>query len=150
MAPGPNFYEQSARRTDPLKITTTCLSEASIPEPAKRVELNAAKAPAPVESPSRSATPNPSAPVEAPTDSPVPKVPVAQKPRKNVPSMCDYLSLEQLEDLWSTQDMYKGTVEAPTRSKPRRFTAAQIKEARAQIGDLPVHPAFRDYSQIVS
>ena len=39
--------------------------------------------------------------------------------REPVPSMADYLTLEQLEVVWRSQDTYKGMVEAPRTASPR-------------------------------
>lgn len=63
-------------------------------------------------------------------------------------SVSDYLSLEQLEDLWQTNDVYAGTIEAP--SKPR-FTMAQILEARTYMdNDRSARTMHHHSPQIVS
>ena len=66
----------------------------------------------------------------------------ARRPRKHVPSMVDYPSLEQLESMWENQDRYVGTVFiAP--QKPASPIWRIIQEP-PRSSDLPVHPAFRD------
>ena len=66
---------------------------------------------------------------------------VAQRqPRKQVESMVEYLSLEQLENMWRSQDMYLGTVVAPQKPTSPMFRIEE--DPRSPI--LPVHPAFRN------
>ena len=74
-------------------------------------------------------------------------------PRNNVQSMADYLSLEQLETLWKSQDRYKGTVDVPQKPASPMFRIAE-EDPRSPIlpaflHELPSpprpedHPAFR-------
>ena len=73
--------------------------------------------------------------------------------RNNVMSMADYLSLEQLERLWQSQDRYKGTVDVPQKPASPMFRIAE-EDPRSPIlpaflHELPSpprpedHPAFR-------
>ncbi|KAI4154728.1 MAG: hypothetical protein LQ340_001486 [Diploschistes diacapsis] len=68
----------------------------------------------------------------------------AQKPREHVPSMVEYLSLEQLESLWQSQDMYVGTVIAPQ----KLASPVMLRIVEPPISPImSVHPAFRDDPQ---
>jgi len=70
-----------------------------------------------------------------------PGTPPSSRSRKYVPSMADYLSLEQLEDLWESQDFYKGPIDVP--QKP----ASPMWRIDEDDPRSPIHPAFRaDYS----
>ena len=64
--------------------------------------------------------------------------------RKNIPSMIDYLTLSQLENVWQRQDTYKGTVDAPQRAPQQsaRFPS-QRREEKLQVPIMDVHPALR-------
>lgn len=71
------------------------------------------------------------------TSLPVP----GRNPRKHVPSMMEYMSLEQLENLWEAQDLYKGNIDVP--QKPRSpVWRLDAVDPRSPLH--PVHPAFRD------
>ena len=63
-----------------------------------------------------------------------------RQPRKQVESMVEYLSLEQLENMWRSQDMYLGTVVAPQKPKSPMWRI----EEDPRSPSLPVHPAFRN------
>ena len=72
-----------------------------------------------------------------------------------VPSMAEYLSLEQLENMWHSQDRFAGPVGAPAGplaagagkpASPRYRVAAA--DPRSPI--LPIHPAFREGPQVTS
>ena len=66
--------------------------------------------------------------------------PPARQPRKHVPSMIDYLSLEQLEDLWQSQDMYDlMNVDIQKPATPMWQLADSDPRS-----PLPIHPAFRN------
>ena len=68
-----------------------------------------------------------------------------RQPRKHIPSMVgDYLSLDELEDLWQSQDMYLGTVCAPVVSKPKKLLFTLPEGPRSPI--TAIHPAFRNDS----
>ena len=67
----------------------------------------------------------------------------ARQSREHIDSMVDYLSMEQLESLWQSQDMYLGTVIAPQPTSP---PAWRIPDgSRTPI--TSVHPAFRNDPQ---
>ncbi|MCJ1406606.1 hypothetical protein MMC19_000672 [Ptychographa xylographoides] len=105
---------------------------------------------------SMSTTNLPRAPPRAPSDMRHqirlnPAAPGAQsgsrKPRKYVPSMVDYLSLEQLEDLWESQDQYVGPINVPQKpATPRWRIDENDPRSPLRPGDLDIHPAFRNYS----
>ena len=57
--------------------------------------------------------------------------------RRHVPSMVDYLSLEQLEDLWESQDLYQGPVDVPQKPGSPMWRIGE-EDPRS-----PIHPAFR-------
>lgn len=67
--------------------------------------------------------------------------PPSRQPRKHVPSMMDYLSLEQLENLWQSHDMYGGTIGAPQKA-PSPIWRAPDFDPRSPV--LPIHPALRN------
>ena len=50
----------------------------------------------------------------------------ARRKRQHVPSMIDYLTLEQLETVWRGQDTYKGTVDAPRTTDDLDFLAPSL------------------------
>ena len=68
--------------------------------------------------------------------------------------MADYLTLAQLEEVWRSQDTYKGLVEAPRTASPRleearprsadRETAYQVKE-RLNAWSRPRHSRSHDH-----
>jgi hypothetical protein len=89
------------------------------PPPVSRVE---ARAPA-----SQKSTSAP--PAELPAEA-------VQKARKHTTNM-DYLSLEQLENLWESQSLYIGTVDVPT--KPTN----PVWHFNGTDPRSPIHPAFR-------
>ena len=62
--------------------------------------------------------------------------------RRHVPSMVDYLSLEQLENLWESQDLYQGPVDVP--QKP----GSPIWRIGEDDPRSPIHPAFRPHYSI--
>lgn len=62
--------------------------------------------------------------------------------RRHVPSMVDYLSLEQLENLWESQDLYLGPVDVP--QKP----GSPIWRIGEDDPRSPIHPAFRPHYSI--
>ena len=66
-----------------------------------------------------------------------PGVPATRQPRRYVPSMIDYLSLEQLENLWESQDLYKGTIDVPQKPTSPLWRLSE-DDPRS-----PIHPAFR-------
>ena len=66
-----------------------------------------------------------------------PGVPGTGQSRRYVPSMVDYLSLEQLENLWQSQDLYKGPIDVP--QKP----ASPLWRLSEDDPRSPIHPAFR-------
>ncbi|MCJ1485445.1 hypothetical protein MMC06_005619 [Schaereria dolodes] len=63
-----------------------------------------------------------------------------RKSRRYVPSMVDYLTLEQLEDVWDLQDTYKGTVDVP--QKPFSPVRRRPEELVSPISPA-VNAAFR-------
>lgn len=67
-----------------------------------------------------------------------PRAPRAQKtPRKSVPSLCDYLSLDELEGLWAQQDLFVGSVSAPQGQRHgERYSGAAAAAAAAAAGDV--------------
>ena len=77
-----------------------------------------------------------------------------------VPSMAEYLSLEQLEHMWSSQDLFAGPVGAPVvpaataaggggGGKPASpLFRISREDPRSPI--LPLHPAFREGPQVTS
>ena len=68
----------------------------------------------------------------------------AARPLRKRDSMVEYLSLEQLENLWQSQDMYVGTVIAP--QQPANPPMFRIPEGpRSPI--TSIHPAFRNDPQ---
>jgi len=62
--------------------------------------------------------------------------------RRHVPSMLDYLSLEQLEDLWELQDLYLGPVDVPQKPGSPMWRTGE-DDPRS-----PIHPAFRPHYSI--
>jgi len=62
--------------------------------------------------------------------------------RRHVSSMVDYLSLEQLENLWESQDLYQGPVDVP--QKP----GSPIWRIGEDDPRSPIHPAFRPHCSI--
>ena len=70
-----------------------------------------------------------------------------QRSREQVPSMIDYLTLAQLENVWYKQDSYKGTVPAPQSSpSPEVEHAHQRQRRNREIFNGPLldaHPEIR-------
>ena len=61
--------------------------------------------------------------------------------RKATPSMCEYLSLDELENLWQSQDLYTGTVTAPaTKPCSPLYRMTHIGPMPPSLAD---HPAFK-------
>jgi len=73
--------------------------------------------------------------------------PPSRQPRKYVPSMIDYLSLEQLEDLWESQDMYKGPVNVPVKVGSPMWRIDE-DDPRSPLHPEAIHPAFRPHMSI--
>lgn len=67
--------------------------------------------------------------------------------RKHVPSMVDYLSLEQLEDLWESQDFYTGPVNAPQKPATPMWRIDE-DDPRSPLHPGAIHPAFRNHMSI--
>lgn len=63
--------------------------------------------------------------------------PAPLQPRKNVASMVEYLSLEQLEHLWQAQDQCRLAVDLPHHPTSPMFRI-ESEDPRS-----PIHPAFR-------
>lgn len=62
--------------------------------------------------------------------------------RKNTTSMCEYLSLDELENLWQSQDLYGGTITTPATTPCRPlYQMAPISPIPPSLAD---HPAFRN------
>ena len=62
--------------------------------------------------------------------------------RKNTPSVCEYLSLDELENLWQSQDLYAGTDTAPaTKPYSPLYRMTHIGPMPPFLAD---HPAFRN------
>ena len=70
---------------------------------------------------------------------PGPRTP-ARLPRRHIPSMVDYLTMEQLEDIWQIQDQYKGTVDVPTKLASPVWLMPEDEDPQSPS----VHPAFRE------
>ncbi|MCJ1351517.1 MAG: hypothetical protein MMC33_001501 [Icmadophila ericetorum] len=62
-----------------------------------------------------------------------------RQPRCHVPSMIDYLTLKQLEDVWSIHDQYKGPLDVPTKPSTPVWRIEEELDPRSPL----VHPAFR-------
>lgn len=74
--------------------------------------------------------------------------------RQHIQSMADYMTLEELEGIWSSQDFYGGSVEAPqkvqapprrsldrqTISRPERPTTPRIRRTRSQEARTRTQP----------
>ncbi|MCJ1292024.1 hypothetical protein MMC34_003574 [Xylographa carneopallida] len=73
--------------------------------------------------------------------------PPSRLPRKYVPSMIDYLSLEQLEDIWESQDLYKGPVNAPVKVGSPIWRIDE-DDPRSPLHPEAIHPAFRPHMSI--
>ena len=70
-----------------------------------------------------------------------------RKRRENVPSMIDYLTLSQLENVWHRQDTYKGVVYAPQRAPQwNAFISGLRSEEHLQTPHIEDHPAYRRYN----
>ena len=66
--------------------------------------------------------------------------------RENIPSMIDYLTLSQLENVWQRQDTYKGCVDAPQRAPQQSaMFISQPSEENLEIPYIDVHPTQRRY-----
>ena len=65
--------------------------------------------------------------------------------RKHIPSMIDYLTMEQLEREWQRQDRYKGTVDGPTKPGTPQPSSPKwrFEEHLDPRSPLLIHPAFR-------
>ncbi|MCJ1225329.1 hypothetical protein MMC12_001978 [Toensbergia leucococca] len=62
-----------------------------------------------------------------------------ERHREQIPSMIDYLTLEQLENVWRKQDTYKGCVEIPQKTKRQNRRSGEYQAPHA------VHrPSLRD------
>ncbi|KAL8767321.1 MAG: hypothetical protein Q9209_006159 [Squamulea sp. 1 TL-2023] len=70
-----------------------------------------------------------------------------QRAREHIPSMTDYLTLAQLENIWYKQDSYKGTVSAPQSIPSPEFDQMQQRQQRNREilsgPSLDAHPAIR-------
>lgn len=72
-----------------------------------------------------------------------------KRSREQVPSMIDYLTLAQLENVWHKQDSYKGSVTTPqTAPNPEMQGMQKRLDGRAPSGNhdphpMDVHPALR-------
>ncbi|MCJ1318030.1 hypothetical protein MMC15_003357 [Xylographa vitiligo] len=73
--------------------------------------------------------------------------PPSRHPRKYVPSMIDYLSLEQLEDIWESQDLYKGPVNVPVKVGSPIWRIDE-DDPRSPLHPEAIHPAFRPHMSI--
>ena len=73
--------------------------------------------------------------------------PKSRKPRNYVPSMIDYLSLEQLEEKWESQDLYKGPVDVPIRVGSPMWRIDE-HDPRSPLHPEAIHPAFRAHVSI--
>ena len=77
----------------------------------------------------------------------------ARRKRQRLPSMIDYLTLEQLETVWIGQDTYKGTVDAPRTTMDIDFnvTAPFVEQRqRLQIRSGPPTPRRSHSSEHIS
>ena len=70
---------------------------------------------------------------------PGPRTP-GRLPRRQIPSMIDYLTMEQLEDIWQIQDQYKGTVDVPAKLASPVWLIQEDEDPRSP----GIHPAFRN------
>jgi hypothetical protein len=78
--------------------------------------------------------------IPQPLTLPSPNAQQQTKPKKRITSMVDYLSLDELESLWQSQDMYLGIVNAPVKPQSPMFRVSP--DPRSPV--LPIHPAFRN------
>ena len=62
--------------------------------------------------------------------------------RKEVVSMCEYLSLDELESLWQTQDLYSGLINAPAKPCTPLYGMAPVGPLSPP--SLADHPALRN------
>ena len=65
--------------------------------------------------------------------------------REPIPSMADYLTLSQLEDVWRGQDTYKGCVEMPRRTHEIALQTTRTRtedQETAYQANLRVHPNY--------
>ncbi|CAF9929120.1 MAG: hypothetical protein GOMPHAMPRED_005321 [Gomphillus americanus] len=62
--------------------------------------------------------------------------------RKEVVSMCEYLSLDELESLWQTQDLYSGLINAPAKPCTPLYGRAPVGPMSPPC--LADHPALRN------
>ena len=77
---------------------------------------------------------------ELPTLEPLSTRPVPpRKGRAHIPSMIDYLTLEQLEGVWQKQDSYKGVLDVPQKPATPISLIAEETDEYSPI----YHPAFR-------
>ena len=70
-----------------------------------------------------------------------------QRSREQVPSMIEYLTLAQLENVWYKQDSYKGTVSAPQTTPSPEIEHMQEQRQRRNREilrgpSLDIHPAI--------
>jgi len=66
--------------------------------------------------------------------------------REHIPSMIDYLTLSQLENVWQRQDTYKGCVHAPQRAPQQTVTTrSQRTEADLKVPFIHIQSAQRRY-----
>ena len=69
-----------------------------------------------------------------------------RKRRENIPSMIDYLTMSQLENVWQKQDTYKGVVDVPQRAPQQGSIISSLRSDEyletPRMGD---HPAYRPY-----
>lgn len=69
-----------------------------------------------------------------------------RKRREQIPSMTDYLTLSQLENVWQRQDTYKGCVDAPQRAPQQSaISPRQRTETNLETPFINIHPAQRRY-----
>ncbi|KAL8714588.1 MAG: hypothetical protein Q9220_001536 [cf. Caloplaca sp. 1 TL-2023] len=66
-----------------------------------------------------------------------------QRHRENVPSMIDYLTLAQLENVWYKQDSYKGCVSTPQAAPDVDMQEIQLRQSDRDSPSLDNHPALR-------
>lgn len=78
----------------------------------------------------------------------------ARKKSTHVPSMVDYLTLEQLETIWRGQDTYKGTVDAPRTTNDLNWAgqslSAEIETRPQQSRSGPLTPRRHHSSEQIA
>lgn len=71
-----------------------------------------------------------------------------QRPREHIPSMIDYLTLSQLENVWYKQDSYRGCVAAPQTAPIPEVERWQQQESRQTTDSIGLTAPLRRHSAL--